>query len=154
MGDPGREDGSPFCGFYCFAGPVAEAANRYMDDFLSVHELPDLKNIRAVDITGAEQKELENHLLEGRPFIFWASLHFEDIGFDPKGGYSLSDGRYHRLFHGLHCMVCRGMDDSFYYLADPLNYNEKVEKETFMRIYRQLGRRAVVFLRRQEDYGA
>ena len=146
MGDPGREDNSPFCGFYCFAGPVAEAANRYMDDFLAKNVLQGVKGIRASDITGAGQEELESHLLAGRPFIFWASLHFEDIGFDQRGGYTLSDGRYHRLFHGLHCMVCRGMDESFYYIADPLDNNEKAPKETFMKVYRQLGSRAVVFL--------
>ena len=151
MGDPGREDESPFCGYYCFAGPVTEAANRYMDDYLTGNILPCAERIRAFDITGAGQEELESHLLSGRPFIFWASLHFEDIGFDRKGGYTLPNGRYHRLFHGLHCMVCRGMDDSYYYLADPLAYNEKVPKETFMKIYRQLGSRAVVFLKTEKS---
>ena len=137
MGDPGREDDSDRCGFYCFAGPVVAAADRYLADRGS--------SVRAVDITGAGQEELEGHLLAGRPFIFWASLHFDDIRHDPRGGFMLADGSYHRLFNQLHCMVCRGMDDTYYYLADPLDLNERIEKGQFLKIYRQLGRRAVVF---------
>ena len=154
MGDPGREDDSPMCGFYCFAGPVAEAANRFIKDkapgVSGSHTYPGRPAgaglIRAVDITGAGQQELERHLMAGRPFIFWASLHFDDIGYDPRGGFTLADGRYHRLFKGLHCMVCAGMDDTFFYIADPLDYNRKVRKDRFMEVYRQLGSRAVVFL--------
>lgn len=150
MGDPGREDDTPQCGFYCFAGPVVQAANSYISDCMASGKYAPAADgqtaVKAVDITGAGQGELEAHLLAGRPFIFWASLHFDDIRFDPRGGFTLPDGRRHRLFNQLHCMVCKGMDDGYYYLADPLDFNERVPKERFMEVYRQLGQRAVVFL--------
>ena len=155
MGDPHREDESEECGFYCFAGPVVDAANRYINDFFKGFE--DLEEtarsltdraipvrVHARDITGADQEELEKLLMEGCPFIFWASLHFEDIQYDERGGYYLPDGRFHRLFHQLHCMVCRGMDAEHFYIADPLGYNDQISKKQFMKIFRQLGSRAVV----------
>ena len=144
MGDPHLdEEGNPRTGYYCFAGPIATAADRYFAD----HHIP----YRAEDITGASYEQLLGHLKEGRPFIFWASLHFDDIKYDSCGCYSLPEGRTHRVFHELHCMVCKGCDETFFYIADPLAYNEKVPHAQFMKIFRQLGSRAVVFLSCQQD---
>ena len=44
----------------------------------------------------------------------------------------------------LHCMVLCGMDDQNFVVADPLDFNRVVPRVQFMKIYRQLGRRAVV----------
>ena len=140
LGDPHREDDSPFCGFYCFAGPIVAAAKAYLAD----------RNAAAaytpVDLTGAEEAELIAQLQRGRPFIFWASLHFEDILFDVRGSFPLPDGRKHRLFHHLHCMVCCGVDEDCFTIADPLDFNRRVPRAQFMKIYRQLGSRAVILL--------
>jgi len=146
MGDPHREDDDtdPRTGYYCFAGPIVEAANRYLSD-QSRSEKP---AYRAVDLTGADETELIRQLEEGRPFIFWASLHFEDIQFDKCGSYKLPDGREHRVFHQLHCMVCKGVDEEYFYIADPLDYNERVPRARFMKIYRQLGSRAAALCTR------
>ncbi len=144
MGDPHREDDDtdPRTGYYCFAGPVVEAANRYLKDHDQGSGTGQV--YQAVDLTGAGEEELIGQLREGRPFIFWASLHFEDIQYDKCGAYRLADGRMHRVFHQLHCMVCKGVDEENFYIADPLGYNEKVSRDRFMKIYRQLGSRAVV----------
>ena len=137
MGDPHIDDTSPESGYYCFAGPIIKAARAY----LAARGRGDLE---PVDLTGCGLEELEAQLAAGRPFIFWASLHFNDIRFDKCGSYPLPGGRTHRVFHTLHCMVCRGMDDDSFYIADPLDFNEKVPKEQFMRVFRQLGSRAVI----------
>ena len=138
MGNPHLDDSSEECGYYCFAGPIVAAANKYIASHGGGY--------RAVDITGANEKMLRGQLKEGRPFIFWASLHFEDILYDDEHSFTLPDGREHRLFHHLHCMVCRGMDSDMYYIADPLDFNTAVPREQFMKIYRQLGSRAVVIV--------
>jgi len=139
MGDPHREDDTPMCGYYCFAGPIVAACNKYLETQGRLSPA-----FQAVDITGSEENELIGHLEAGRPFIFWASLHFNDIGFDPCGVLTYPDGKQHRVFHTLHCMVCSGADDDYFYIADPLDYNTKVPRDQFMKIYRQLGSRAVV----------
>ena len=140
MGDPHRNDGSPQEGYYCFAGPIVEAAERW----LAAHGASGAYT--PTDITGAEEAELIAQLAAGQPFIFWASLHFEDIGYDPCGSFPLPGGGEHRVFKGLHCMVCCGVDDECFTIADPLDFNRRVPRETFMKIYRQLGSRAVVLI--------
>ena len=142
MGDPHRDDGSPETGYYCFAGPIVQAARAY----LAGHG----GGWRPRDLTGAEEAELIARLQAGQPFIFWASLHFGDIQFDPCGTFPLPGGREHRVFHTLHCMVCCGVDGECFTVADPLDFNRRVPRAQFMKIYRQLGRRAVV-LEREPD---
>lgn len=155
MGNPHLDDDSEETGYYCFAGPIVKAAGLYLDTFykdagreisedsvrIPAKQLPPVRP-QPRDLTGAGQDELERILKDGHPFIFWASLHFDDIRYDKCGSFVLPDGRVHRVFHELHCMVCRGMDDGGYYIADPLDYNEYVPKTQFMKIYRQLGSRA------------
>ena len=134
MGNPHLDDASPETGYYCFAGPIVTAADRYLSERSS--------SFRAHDLTGASQEDLEHQLKAGRPFIFWASLHFDDIQYDECGSYPLPGGRSHRVFRQLHCMVCRGETEKEFLIADPLDFNTTVPKEQFMKIYRQLGSRA------------
>ena len=140
MGNPHLEDDSPACGYYCFAGPIVAAATAYLAD----QESP--ARVRPADLTGAGEEELIACLQQGCPFLFWASLHFDDICFDPCRSYPLPGGREHRVFHQLHCMVCCGADEEFFYLSDPLNFNTLVPRTQFMKIYRQLGSRAVTLV--------
>ena len=140
MGNPHLEDDSPACGYYCFAGPIVAAATAYLAD----QESP--MRVRPADLTGAGEEELIACLQQGCPFLFWASLHFDDICFDPCGAYPLPGGREHRVFHQLHCMVCCGVDEECFYLSDPLNFNTRVPRPQFMKIYRQLGSRAVTLI--------
>ena len=136
LGNPRLDDSTPETGYYCFAGPIITAARKYLKEHDS--------NLLPFDLTGAEEPELAAALKEGHPFIFWASLHFEDIQYDPAPAWQLPDGTIHKPFHMLHCMVCKGMDDNYFYIADPLDYNTLVPREQFMKIYRQLGSRAVI----------
>ena len=140
MGNPHLADASPQCGYYCFAGPIVAAADAYLADQQAV------SRFRPADLTGAEENGLVACLQKGCPFLFWASLRFDDICYDPCGAYPLPDGREHRVFHHLHCMVCCGVDDEFFYLADPLDFNSRVPRTQFMKIYRQLGNRAVTIV--------
>ena len=94
MGNPHLDDGSPETGYYCFAGPIVQAANAY----LAVQG----SRCRAYDLTGAEEAELASQLQAGNPVIFWATLHFGDIQHDPCGEYDLPGGRRHKVLHTLH----------------------------------------------------
>ena len=146
LGNPRLDDGSPETGYYCFAGPIITAARRYLQEHETCpdHMRKYQHRLEPVDLTGADLEDLEDSLKEGHPFIFWASLRFDDIQFDPAPAWQLTDGSLHRPFHMLHCMVCRGMDRDHFYIADPLDYNAKVPKDQFMKIFRQLGNRAII----------
>lgn len=84
MGNPHLDDGSPETGYYCFAGPIVQAANAY----LAVQG----SSCRAYDLTGAEEAELASQLQAGNPVIFWATLHFGDIQHDPAAGTTCPAG--------------------------------------------------------------
>jgi predicted double-glycine peptidase len=47
-------------------------------------------------------------------------------------------------------MVLSGVDEEKFYVTDPLNYNTGVPRAQFMKIYRQLGSRAVVLKEKTE----
>src|SRR5699024_2981921 len=130
--------GSPETGSYCCAGPMVAAA----DADLAGHG----GGYAARALTGAGEAALLAQLERGRPVIFWATLRFNDVQFDPCGAYPLPGGGSHRVFHTLHCMVLCGADDTHFTVADPLNFNHRVERGRFIEIYRQLGRRAVVLV--------
>ena len=140
MGDPHRDDETPQCGYYCFAGPIIAAAKAYLSDHGAGEKF------HPADLTGAEEEELIAQLKAGRPFLFWASLHFDDILFQPEKDYVLPNGQVHHVFHHPHCMVCCGMEEDCFLIADPLGYNSRVPRAQFMKIYRQLGSRAVVLV--------
>lgn len=142
MGDPHRNDGSPESGYYCFAGPIVAAARAYL-----AHCDGDAPRYLPSDLTGSEEAQLIAQLAAGRPVVFWASLDFGDIGYDPCGAYPLPGGGEHRVFHRLHCMTLCGVDDTHFTVADPLNINRRVPRAQFLRSYRQLGRRAVALVR-------
>ena len=143
MGNPHLDDASPETGYYCFAGPIVAVANGYLADHGGGYT--------ARDLTGSELPVLLDQLQKGRPVIFWASLHFEDILYDPCGSYPLPDGRSHRVFHHLHCMVLCGVEGQTLLVADPLDFNRRVPRDRFEEVYRQLGRRAVVLVPDTED---
>ena len=140
MGNPHLDDGSPETGYYCFAGPIAAAARRYLADHGGGWE--------PVDLTGAEEQTLVAQLEAGRPFLFWATLHFGDVQFDTCGAYPLPGGGEHRVFHTLHCMVCCGVDEECFTVTDPLDFNRRVPRARFMEVYRQLGSRALVLVKK------
>lgn len=136
MGNPRLDDASPETGYYCFQGPIVSAANKYLQEHNS--------SLQAYSLHDLSEDDLEDLLISGYPFIFWASLRFNDIGFDPAPAWKLPEGRMHKAFHTLHCMVCKGCDDNYFYIADPLDLNKGVERKQFMKIYRQLGSRSVI----------
>lgn len=136
MGNPRLDDSTPECGYYCFAGPIVEAGTRYLADQGAADRF------QVIDLTGSSIDELFDQIRAGNPFLFWASLHFNDILHDDCR-YPLTDGSIHHVFHTLHCMVCKGIDEESVYLADPLDFNESVSIAQFEKIYRQLGMRAV-----------
>ena len=136
LGNPRLDDNTPETGYYCFAGPVIQAADRYLEEHGS--------SLRAKDLTGACQEDLVRTLQEGHPFIFWATLRFGDIQYDPAEAWTLPDGRIHKPLYTLHCMVCCGIDEDSFLITDPLDLNTKVECSQFMKIFKQLGSRAVI----------
>lgn len=123
-------------GFYCFARPVCEGANAFLEEQGS--------ELRAYDITGVTQAGLQNYLDQGDPVIVWVTL---DFSAPYKGDFTWTNpatGLVIEPYMNLHCVVLTGMGENLCVLADPLRGTCHVDKEDFLRSFAEVGSRAVV----------
>ena len=132
IGDPATTSG-----WYCFEGPVVEAANGYLRDQGSP--------LHAHAVSGADEEELLSYLQDGQPVIVWVTQQLADVRYT---GYTwvLPDGESIHPYGGLHCVVLSGMDveAGTVTLADPIYGEWEAELGRFMEIYEGMGSRAVV----------
>ena len=130
VGDPATTSG-----WYCFEGPIIEAANDYLKDAGS--------ELTAISVTGADLDELAGWLQKGRPVIVWVTQQLADVR---RTGYTwmLPDGTTEHPYGGLHCVVLSGIDDDTVTLADPIYGEWEAERGRFAEIFAGMGSRAVV----------
>ena len=125
-------------GWYCYAQPLVKAINSYLKDVGNTE-------YKAKDITGSSVDELKQYIREGNPVVFWGTINF---AFPRKSGqYVLPTGE--RPYVNLHCLVLKGFDDEYMYIADPLGYTNKVKIEWWTQIYKSMGSRAVIITKGQ-----
>lgn len=124
-------------GYYCFAPPVVEGANTYLQQQNS--------SLSALDISGGTQADFEGYLAKGLPVIIWATLTYTQPTHSTFT-WVLPSGEAYHPFSNLHCEVIRGYDETSFYLCDPLKGEEVVEKELLLSSYEALGSHAVVIL--------
>lgn len=123
-------------GWYCFEGPVIEAANAWLRDQGS--------GLRAESETGADMARLEQLLRQGTPVAVWFTQDYEQPRFNSSFTWTLPNGRTYTPYANLHCVVLTGMDETRCYLADPMQGDTFLERDRFESIYTAMGSRAVV----------
>ena len=132
VGDPATASG-----WYCFEGPVAEAADAYFQAQGSP--------LRAQVVSGADEEALLSYLQDGQPVVVWVTQQLADVRYT---GYTwvLPDGESVHPYGGLHCVVLAGMDAEAgtVTLADPIYGEWEAELGRFMEIYEGMGSRALV----------
>ena len=131
-GDPASSSG----GWYCFEGPIIEAANAWLRDQGS--------ELRAESETGADLDRLEQLLRQGTPVAVWFTQDYEQPRFNTSFTWTLPDGSTYTPYGNLHCVVLTGMAETQCYLADPMQGDSVIERDRFERIYTAMGSRAVV----------
>lgn len=130
-GDPTSASG----GWYCFAGPVVEGANGYLEFIGS--------SLRAEDLTGADFAKLEKRLANGQPVAVWFTQDYQGPRLNEGFTWTLPSGEEYTPYANLHCLVLAGVEGGDCLLADPLSGSTRVDKETFERIYTAMGSRAL-----------
>lgn len=132
IGDPSTDSG-----WYCFEGPIVEAANAYLREV----ESP----LRAHKVSGADEEELLSYLQQGNPVIVWVTQQLADVR---RTGYTwiLPDGEVYHPYGGLHCVALSGMDveAGTVTLTDPIYGEWEAKLDRFMEIYEGMGSRAVI----------
>lgn len=131
MGDPHAT------GWYCYAPVIEEAVNEYFtDNGYNEHT--------AVDITGCSFEDMKALVDEGTPVVFWGTLYFNQPYHSTK--FTLPDGTL--PYSNLHCLVMTGYDGDYVYISDPLGLGSKVSTEKFVKIFEEMGSRAVKIVER------
>ena len=123
-------------GFYCFARPLAQGADAYLESIGAPE--------RAADLTGCTPFVLRRALAEGRPVAVWTTLRLEPLSYSATywWQFSGSDMLYIPQTN-LHCVVLYGYDPDFYYLFDPLCGAVKAPRLLFETRWVQMGSRAL-----------
>ncbi|MDL2294010.1 C39 family peptidase [Ruminococcaceae bacterium OttesenSCG-928-D13] len=131
-GDPATD-----MGFYCFPPVVAEGANLYLEAQGS--------DLRARDISGADESQLVEQLLAGRPVVLWKTLYSQPAETREDLAWIRSDtGELYIPYVNLHVVVLHGFDADYFYMNDPYGEVVRVERELVMAGYEELGSRALV----------
>ncbi len=123
-------------GFYCFAPPLVQGANRYLRERGSA--------LQAVDLTGVTAEGLAQYVRSGDPVAVWVTRDLSP----PRTGsftWTLADtGETYTPFVNLHCVVLIGWGRETCSVMDPLQGVRTVEREAFEACFAQMGSRAMV----------
>lgn len=130
-GDPATDSG-----YYCFAAPLAQGANRYL------HELG--SSMHAFNVTGVTEEGLRQYIHGGDPVVVWITLDLSEPYIIGAAWLIGNTGRVYEPYANLHCVVLMGWGRDICTLMDPLQGICTVDKRTFLACFEQMGRRALV----------
>ena len=133
-GDPS----SSSSGWYCFEGPILEAANAYLAGQNTTQ--------RAAPLSGTTREELENYMKDGIPLAAWVTLDYSAPRSRESSGWILPDGAEYVPYTNLHCVVLAGWDGDDYRIANPIDGWQTVSPGKFWECFDAMGRRAVAVL--------
>ena len=125
-------------GWYCFEGPILEAANAYLADQNTTQQ--------AVPLSGTTREELENYMNDGIPLAVWVTLDYSAPRTRSSSRWLLPDGTDYVPYTNLHCVVLAGWDGDDYRIANPINGWQTVSPDAFWSCFDAMGRRAVAVL--------
>ena len=133
-GDPS----SSSSGWYCFEGPILEAANAYLSDRNTTQ--------RAAPLSGTTREELENYMNAGIPLAVWVTLDYSAPRTRTSSSWLLPDGTNYVPYTNLHCVVLAGWDGDSYLIANPIEGWQTISPDAFWSCFDAMGRRAVAVL--------
>ena len=131
--------GNPYSkskGFYCYAAPIAECANKYFRE----------NNISktAKDKTGMSVFGVLNQIIfRKQPVAVWYTVDDKKPEF-LSASYTDSKGEKKPLYSNLHCVVVNGVGRGMVSIIDPQRGQRAVNFIEFTKLYMQMGQRAVV----------
>lgn len=137
--DPERAypgDPATMRGYYCFAVPLAQGANRYLRDTGSP--------MHAFNITGVTAAGLEQYLRGGDPVVVWVTRALDEPYTGASAWILPDSGEVYVPYMNLHCVVLTGWGRDTCEVMDPLVGACTVDKQAFLASFERLGRRALV----------
>ena len=120
-------------GFGCYAQPITEAANKYLDEQGSA--------LKAYDYSGVPFEQLLFEVQSGRPVVIWGTINMEKPYYSYK--WTLEDGSEVRWIRPEHCLVLIGYDlnKGTAIISDPMRgiveYNLDTVKSRYTALHSQ-----------------
>ncbi|MBR3760409.1 MAG: C39 family peptidase [Ruminococcus sp.] len=141
VGDPKSNNG-----FGCYAPVILKTAYEYFESIDSP--------AYAVDLTGAELRDLFYQICNGRPVIVWSTI--SQVESTPNYKWTAGNGEDMIFNDYQHCLAIYGydLDQGIIYAADPLVGNTTYEISRFERIYDTMYRQAIVICGDAETEGS
>lgn len=130
--------GSPYNnnGYYTYAAPIANAANKYFSS-IGAHS-------KATDVTGKSIFGVLNSIIiYKKPVIVWYTIDDESPRSDGNT-YVDAEGNRQSLYSNLHCLVVEGTGMGKIKVVDPTKGKRKINFLQFAKLYFEMGQRAVI----------
>lgn len=124
-------------GFFVYAPPIVEAANRYISDAGGTHT--------AIDISNSSREEIMNYVRQGVPVVIWVTLNLEKPRVN-YGWYIHDTKDYFRAPTNLHAVVLHGFKGDDVMVMDPLRGIITRPADKFFQSYVDLGSHAMVVI--------
>lgn len=122
-------------GWYCFEGPIVQAANDWLEVQGSV--------LRAKAVTGLSREELDEYASSVVPVAVWVTLGYAKPQYSSYT-WLLEDGTKYYPYRNLHCVVLASAEGDDYRIADPINGFQTVDHNTFWASFSAMDSRAVI----------
>jgi uncharacterized protein YvpB len=98
---------------------------------------------RAVDLTGADERQLKAEIAAGNPVVIWTTVNFRPT--DQWITWSTPEGKTIRATFQVHAAVLVGYDETHFYLNDPHTGRAymRVAKEPLLESWAQMDKQAL-----------
>jgi len=129
--------GNPYKnGYYSYAGPIVNSANKYFKS-IGVSE-------NATDKTGINLFGVLNKVIfEKKPVIVWYTVDDKSPALS-ENTYVDENGVRQNLYSNLHCLVVEGTGGGMVRVVDPIKGKRSINFLQFAKLYYEMGQRAVV----------
>ncbi|MCQ6276687.1 C39 family peptidase [Bacillus sp. V3B] len=122
-------------GFFAYAPPIVEAANRYFEDIG--------EDNRSIDISGSSRQEMMELLDQGIPVVIWVTLDLSQPILSESWHFHDSK-EYFLAPSNLHSVVLNGYSGNLVHVMDPLKGHISHDANTFFHSYEALGSQALM----------
>lgn len=129
-GDPREENG-----YFAYAPPIVEAANKYFHSNGKKHY--------AVDISGSSREVIMELLSKGNPIVIWVTLDLSKPVLNDSW-YFYDSNEYFQAPNNLHVVVFNGYSNGNVQAMNPLEGQVNYNADAFFQSYLDLGSHALM----------
>ena len=138
--------------YYGFVGEVSTFEEAGLGVYFpAVYELASkYLGERSLNLSGTDMEDLFYFLDNDYPIWTMVNAKYVSLGDEDYITWKIKKdgGREVEITKWMHSVLITGYDDKYIYINDPLQKQEKIEKEDFIEAYNQMGKQALSYIRK------